>query len=282
MRPLLTALAFWLISLSAEADQRLFYQPQNADAALGEAQWQRLWRDSVSNGVDTLIVQWTRYGQEDFGGADGWLAQALRSAEAQGLELVLGLAYDPDYYSTLPDPRRFATYWHAQLTRSLDQRQRLLASWGLDPVGWYLPLELDDQLFREPTTRQELRRQLRDVVTRVGRPLHVSAFSAGFLAPHVMADWLGSLDDAGLRVWWQDGQGTQGLPDAVRQAYESALDCRIGIVREAFRQTSGDGETFAATAAEPDAAPACHDDTAVFSLRYRPWAKALVEVAEIP
>lgn len=279
MGRLLIAMGLMLFSLSTHADERLFYQPQNADASLDAAQWREIWQQSVANGVHTLIVQWTRYGDEDFGGADGWLAQALREAENQGLGLILGLSYDPAYYRHLPDNSRFATYWYRQLSRALAQQQRL-AEWRLDPVGWYLPLELDDRLFRDAATRDELQRQLETFTARLERPLHVSVFSGGFLAPQVFADWLATLAQSGIRVWWQDGRGTAALDSPVRQAYEDALGCRIGIVREAFRQTSRPPAPFEAEPMPPHAAPACHA-SAVFSLRYRPWAQAFHERLQV-
>ncbi|SHF70860.1 protein of unknown function [Modicisalibacter ilicicola DSM 19980] len=276
MRRGMLAIALWLGALTAQADGTLFYQPQEADTALDQEQWQEVWQRSRDQGVRTLIVQWTRVGEQDFGGSGGWLAAALHAAQDQGLELILGLDHAPDYYQVLPDTQRFDTYWRRQLSLSLAQRRRLLNEWQLDPTAWYLPLELDDWLFREKGTRQELHRQLSGFVARLDRPLHLSAFSGGFLAPSVFADWLASLEALGLKVWWQDGRGTRALPAAVRQAYEDALDCRIGIVHEAFRQTSAEDAPFKADPAPPQVTSTCHP-RAVFSLRYRPWAREFFE-----
>ncbi|MNE68284.1 hypothetical protein D3C80_1639370 [compost metagenome] len=76
-------------------------------------------------------------------------------------------------------------------------------------------------------------------------------------------------------MWWQDGAGTERLAPLVRQQYQAALSCSIGIVHEAFRQVSKEGQPFRAVAATPHAQAGCHP-TAVFSLRYRPWAKGLL------
>ncbi|MFJ4255477.1 DUF4434 family protein [Pseudomonas monteilii] len=269
-------LAFCLLALClpATADQRLFYQPLNRDASITPAQWQQLWHATVAQGGKTLIVQWSAYGDSDFGGAQGWLANSLRSAHAQGLQLVMGLYMDPAYYQRLEalDGEGQNSYWKAQLGRSLSQYQQLRNAWQLPVDGWYLPMELDDQHFREAERRDALYSQLQAFNRQLDKPLHISAFSAGKLSPGVNAAWLEQLAGLGLTVWWQDGAGTGRLPALVRQGYEQALPCRVGVVREAFRQVSGPGQAFRAEPAEPKLGSGCHAE-AVFALRYRPWAR---------
>lgn len=267
------------LGLSAHAEERLFYQPLNADAALSQVQWQQLWQRAARQGVHTLIVQWSAYGAEDFGGPHGWLAQSLRQAHENGLQLVIGLYMDPAYYQRLGelDGPGLESYWQYQLGRSLTQQHRLRRDWQLPLTAWYLPLELDDQHFQDSGRRQLLQRQLAAFAGQLDAPLQLSAFSAGKLAPTVNAAWLHDIAGLGIQVWWQDGSGTRALAPAVRQAYAAALPCGIGIVAEAFRQTSSAGQPFQAEPAEPQhLGTACHP-RALFELRYRPWATALLE-----
>ncbi|MDR2317018.1 MAG: DUF4434 family protein [Pseudomonas sp.] len=273
MRTIL-ALCLLALCLPATADQRLFYQPLNRDASITPAQWQQLWHATVAQGGKTLIVQWSAYGDSDFGGAQGWLANSLRSARAQGLQLIVGLYMDPAYYQRLDelDGEGMNSYWKAQLGRSLSQYQQLRNTWQLPVDGWYLPMELDDQHFREAERRDALYSQLQAFNRQLDKPLHISAFSAGKLSPRINAAWLEQLAGLGLTVWWQDGAGTGRLPALVRQGYEQALPCRVGVVREAFRQVSGPGQAFRAEPAEPKLSSGCHAE-AVFALRYRPWAR---------
>ena len=271
------ALCLLALCLPASADQRLFYQPLNRDANVTRAQWQQLWHATVAQGGKTLIVQWSAYGDSDFGGARGWLADSLRSARAQGLQLVLGLYMDPAYYQRIDelDGEGLTSYWKAQLGRSLSQYRQLRQAWQLPVDGWYLPLELDDHHFREATRRDALHSQLQAFNRQLDKPLHLSAFSAGKLSPRVNAAWLDQLAGLGLTVWWQDGAGTGRLPALVRQGYEQALPCRVGVVREAFRQVSKPGQVFRAEPAEPKLGDGCHAE-AVFDLRYRPWARGVL------
>ncbi|CRI56670.1 DUF4434 family protein [Pseudomonas sp. CCOS 191] len=271
------ALCLLILWLPAQADQRLFYQPLNRDANITTAQWQQLWRATKAEGGKTLIVQWSAYGDSDFGGANGWLAGSLREAQAQGLELVLGLYMDPAYYQRLEqlDSEGLNSYFKAQLGRSLTQYQQLKANWTLPVSGWYLPLELDDLHFRDAARRDALYAQLQAFNRQLDKPLHISAFSAGQLSPRINGAWLDQLASLGLHVWWQDGAGTGRLAPLVRQGYEQALPCRVGIVREAFRQVSQPGQPFRAEPAQPALSGGCHAE-AVFALRYRPWAKNIL------
>ncbi len=226
--------------------------------------------------MHTLIVQWSAYGNDTFGGPDGWLARALRQAQAAGLKLILGLYLDPDYYQRLDqlDTPGLDSYWQYQLGRSLAQHRLLRHTWQLPLDGWYLPMELDDLHFLDASRRKTLQNQLKDFASQLDAPLHLSAFSAGKLAPSTYAGWLQDLAGLGIHVWWQDGAGTTRLPIAVRQAYAAALPCHIGIIQEAFRQTSSAGQPFHAEPSPPSGDTGCHPD-AVFELRYRPWSQPL-------
>ena len=266
-------------SAMVRADVRIFYQPLNVDASLSQAQWHQVWQDTAKQGAHTVIVQWTAYGDSDFGGAHGWLANSLKLAQEQGLKLVLGLYMDPAYYQRIDelDSAGLATYWQAQLGKSLAQQQKLRQDWKLMVSGWYLPMELDDLHFQAADRRQTLQRQLKDLAGKLNAPLHISTFSAGKLAPQVNGQWLAGLANEGIQVWWQDGAGTGRLPALVRNGYASALPCSVGIVREAFRQVSATGQPFRAEPATLNAVSAgCHSQ-AVFSLRYRPWGKVILD-----
>lgn len=279
MKRLLWILCLLLGSTVVHADERIFYQPLNVDASLSQAQWRQIWHDTARQGAHTVIVQWTAYGDSDFGGANGWLANSLKLAQAQGLKLVLGLSMDPVYYQRIDelDSAGLATYWQAQLGQALAQQQKLRKDWKLAVSGWYLPMELDDLHFLALDRRQTLQRQLKDFAGKLDAPLHVSVYSVGRLAPQVNGQWLGAVASDGVQVWWQDGTGTGRLPALVREHYANALPCSIGIVREAFRQVSAAGQAFSAEPfALQTAATGCHP-VAVFSLRYRPWGKVILD-----
>lgn len=267
---------FLVFAPPARSNEVLFYQPLNVDSALTLKEWNTIWKESRHHGAQKIIVQWTRHGQSDFAGADGWLIHALRAAHAQGLELILGLSYDPDYYQHLRDATVIPYHWHQWLAHSLQQQQWLLKNADVPISGWYIPMELDDANYASPVLQKEISHQLAVFASHATQPLHISAFSAGKLSPKVYAAWLDALHNV-AQVWWQDGAGTGSMHATVRAAYESALPCKIGIVREAFRAINLPEAAFRAESAQPHIDPtSCHAQ-AIFSLRYLPWAKVLLQ-----
>lgn len=213
----LTMVAVLLASGTRVGAETLFYQPLNRDQGLSVEQWSQIWQRSRSQGYNRLIVQWSAFGDERFEQND-WLLNALTEAHQQGLQLVIGLAADPTYFQTVLQPGwkdRLSSYWAALQRQSLNQQQRLmplLEQRQLPVAGWYLPAELSDRLFNDPGRRDNTRKQLLELAERLNRPLHISAYSNGQLSPRANATWLSSLQQAGLQVWWQDGEGIAELP----------------------------------------------------------------------
>ena len=206
--------------------QTAFYQPTVMDRSVTEKQWRETWRQLSESGIRQLVVQWTRYDNEEFGGRDGWLQRALHSAQQQNLDLVLGLSFQSDYRSVLSQQDRPHYFWHHLLSEARAQQQRLL-EWGLQPQAWYLPYALDDALYRSDEVMREIDYQLAAFYALDKRPLHISAQSTGQLAPRVYAQWLTLLDSEQLQLWWQ---GSADLPAVAKQAYQVLLPCRVGIV----------------------------------------------------
>jgi hypothetical protein len=276
----------------------IFYQPQSRDRKVAAEQWPGIFATARAQGFDTLVVQWTRFGEAfaettDAAGRD-WLTARLREARSAQLKLVLGLAADEDGFSRLQQPAETLDGYLLQLS----QRNRLLAqSWletlGAEAIdGWYLPLEIDDRRWREDDARSRLAAYLsRDVrqLSRVSeRPVYVSSFFAGNMAPARYAEMLAELGRrSGVRVWVQDGAGTGKLNAVERQLYlDAASPCPApavrGVIYELFRQTSADATFKAEALSGPQVEAvtrqraACDGDSVFFSLRYLPALQGIL------
>ena len=286
-------LGLWM-PLLAGASTAIIYQPQLRDRSVAPAQWTTLFSQVRAQGFDTLVLQWTKYG-EAFGDPAGhaWLLQRVLDARAAGLRIVLGLDGDPAFFQRQQAPTAaLGDYLQTLSRRDVALARRWVDELGADAVaGWYLPIEIDDQRWRDPAAREALRIQLaaerRQLQRLARRPVYVTSFFAGHMAPPQYARLLGDIQRGGVRIWVQDGAGTGQLDAGERGWYLAALgQCAAahasGVVYEIFRQTGPD-TAFTATPLPAKAmalalaqrAP-CGGDSVFFELRYLPVGAPLL------
>ncbi|UAK72851.1 DUF4434 domain-containing protein [Aeromonas enteropelogenes] len=270
-----------------QVSQGIFYQPQLRDAALGEARWDEIVAQVKREGFDTLVVQWSRYGDAFAKPEESdWLAARLQRARSAGLRLVMGLYADPAFFQRQDQSA-------GSLARYLDQQERhnlrLAKEWrkrlGEESIaGWYLPAELDDLNWREPQRQALLASHLASSVNSLRElapvPVYASTFFTGKMSPQAYQAFLSRLAGAGVSLVVQDGSGTGVLSQPERELYLSALaPCAgrmSGLIHELFVQQAG-GTTFRAEPLDEAqqralwAAPVrCGSLRWFFSLRYLP------------
>ena len=288
------ALVWSLAMTSARADL-VFYQPQTRDADASPDAWRATFGRLRRDGLDTVIVQWTRVGDITFGGPEGWLGSVLRLASASGMRFVVGLSSDPSAFEaggTDVDPDVLAARLDADARRTVEQARRWRALTRLPGfAGWYLADELDDHAWSAPAKQRVLEGALARLRVQLGEiapgPVMLSAYFTGYADPEAFSQWMQGLGAAGWTAMVQDGAGVdQGLSKRQRQWYlQGAFSCvagrHPGVVLEAFRQISPPGTPFAArpaTTAElaeqrTELEGLCVGPRALFSLRYLPAAE---------
>lgn len=288
---LFSLLFFWscaFCSLSKAEPSVVFYQPQNGDTQITQDQWGEIFRRLKENGYRKLILQWTRYGNEQFGGPNGWLATVAKQAKAAGLLLEVGLYADPSYFQWIQKKDTGFTIPFTQYVK-----ETLAAADAWHPLGladsWYLPAEFDDLNWQDPVKRQQLMQALSELASQLpplSHPPALSVFFAGYSSPDELNLWYREFQQQGWRVWIQDGSGTRHLPTNQRMMYlTQLLSCPAGkhasaLVIEGFNQTSAPDQAFTAQALDAAAlakrnaeyTQLCPSEVSVFSLRYLPLA----------
>lgn len=268
-----------LLPSISKAGGTLFYQPLNRDRSVNAFEWEQIWREAYRRDYNQIVVQWTAYGEQLFD-QDNWLLNSLEIANQAGLDLIIGLYADPSFSQTILQAGwedRFEEYWISLQRRSLSYQQSLLPvlkQRNISVKGWYFPPELSDRLFTTGERRRFTRQQLILMAEHLNHPLHISAYNLGYLSPQANANWLSSLQQLGLHVWWQDGSGANDLPAPTLEVYHNELPCAVSVVREAFVKISGTDEPFAAKHSPPRNYDSCHSN-AIFSLRYMPWVQSI-------
>lgn len=280
----------------AEAGRAIFYQPQQRDLELSEARWPVIFNEIRAKGIDTLIVQWTAYGDVFASEAKReWLKRRLEQAIQSGMTVIIGLNADPELFSRLEQPANVLDdYFRLQRKFDTDLAKYWLSVLPNNQIsGWYITLEIDDRRWRDAKALEVLKAHLQTEVSALNavgdKPVYISSFFAGNMTPTLYAGMLSQLGrDTKIQILVQDGAGTEKLTAAERALYLNTLsDCNApvaqGVVYEIFKQIRHD-QDFLAEPVEPKAlaeilkkrAP-CGQETVLFSLRYlielHPWVK---------
>lgn len=94
-------LTLLLVSPFSFAMKGIIWQPQNRDSQVTDTQWQGLMSQLRLQGFDTLVLQWTRYG-DAFTQPEqrALLFKRATAAQQAGLKLIVGLNADPEFLCT--------------------------------------------------------------------------------------------------------------------------------------------------------------------------------------
>ncbi|MFZ4832485.1 DUF4434 domain-containing protein [Rouxiella sp. Mn2063] len=284
----LTALLLF-IPLWAQAFSAVMWQPQLRDRQITPTQWQQLMQQLPKQGVDTLVLQWSRYGDALSAPVDQqWLLARAQDARRAGLKLVIGLYADPEFFTRQHQPDSAVTQYFDRLRR--EDRQQA-AQWvkvlGSEAIGgWYLSAEIDDLRWRTPAAQQLLVSWLtkshQDLAQIADKPIAVSSFFAGNMAPQQYRDMLNLLAGSGVKLWVQDGRGVGKLSTAQSQLYLDAITACphpavSAVIYERFI-SQADGHSFAPmTGPAPAKVLGCSNDSVLFELRYLPEARGIME-----
>lgn len=287
MKILLTALL--LVAPFANAMNAVMYQPQLRDITVTDAQWQSVLSKLKGQGIDTLVLQWSRY-DDAFrdGKSRAWLEQKAQLTAANGMKLVIGLAADGRFFERQKQPLpALENYLNRLRANDVAVAKRWVDVLGEKSIaGWYISSELDDLRWRDPKMQQAalswLSKTCLSLAGVADKPVAVSSFFAGNMTPDSYRKWVTTISHSGVKVWVQDGAGTQMLTDAERALYLKVPSA--GNVIELFRQDK-QAKTFKATPA-----PAAYQqkwlatpvppgqDRVYFSLRYMSAASGVLAI----
>ncbi|WP_034455511.1 DUF4434 domain-containing protein [Buttiauxella noackiae] len=287
MKILLTALL--LVAPFANAMNAVMYQPQLRDITVTDAQWQSVLSKLKGQGIDTLVLQWSRY-DDAFrdGKSRAWLEQKAQLTAANGMKLVIGLTADGRFFERQKQPLpALKNYLNRLRANDVAVAKRWVDVLGEKSIaGWYISSELDDLRWRDPKMQQAalswLSKTRLSLAGVADKPVAVSSFFAGNMTPDSYRKWVTTISHSGVKVWVQDGAGTQMLTDAERALYLKVPSA--GNVIELFRQDK-QAKTFKATPA-----PAAYQqkwlatpvppgqDRVYFSLRYMNAASGVLAI----
>lgn len=294
---LLALLASLMLSpFSLHAMTAIYWQPQVRDLEVSHAKWQALMQQVHKEGFDTLVVQWTRYG-DSFSTLESRqrLQKKVSSAQQAGLKIILGLYMDPDFFNRQKQPSTALTnYLNRLRTLDVEQLQVWQEELNFKPDGWYISAEIDDFNWREQSVRQLMLQWLRGTHQQMRqytqKTIYISSFFVGNMTPVSYRTLLEDIQAEGFNVWVQDGSGVNKLTknqinlylNTVFNCSQQRKNAASGIIYELFRASSD--PVFSAKAkpaAEINALlknnEDCPKERLYFSLRYLPMSAGVLE-----
>ncbi|MGD8172686.1 DUF4434 domain-containing protein [Vibrio sp. TRT 21S02] len=262
----------------SESPSGAFYQPLNQDKTLKQQDWLSIAKTMERYELNQVVVQWTQYGDETFGGPSGWLAQNLETLIDNDIQLWLGLYSDPNYFkrihASVEQQQQYLTRYFEELEKSYQRWKPWIDQHQPKINGLYLPLELSDYDFVTQQQRDLITNVLAQQVKKYPMPLMVTLYLAANNDSDVISKWTKEIRQAGITLYIQDGAGTQSLSDEQRRDYLNSLSCETGLVREVFVQEQQSSQ-FVAKKMNKQAflklvtQQSCHSSI-LFSLRYFP------------
>ena len=234
-----------------------FLQLTEAQIARPTAEWRQLFDELRTIGINTLFLQWTvldrkplfRTAQHE-SAANTPLASILDLAAQSGIRVWFGLALDSSYWEEIKQtPELLRPYFHRRLQDLAGFLDGLNATTAGAPfAGWYIPDEIDDRTWLDPSKRAVLKRYLAETVAllkarRPGSKVAISGFSNSFADPDLLASfWADVIRASGIDLLlFQDGVGEGKVALENIGLYYGALDravrsvgAQLGAVVELF------------------------------------------------
>lgn len=254
-----------------------FIQFNRANAAWPAERWRGILDEMQKLMFDTVFIQWSAeepalyFRDRDMPFKEQYdaLDRVMEAARGRNLSIFIGLQHDPAFWKEITARDKvLRDYFLVRQAQNERLQKALFRKFGdrADWTGYYITDEIDDLSWREDTRRKILKDYLARTIQELreadpGRPVAVSAFFRARTAPEIVAKNLYSLTaDIGLDyLLIQDGAGSGDPPLEVTPMYYSSLlgtgqrrKPALWIVLEAFRQTSGKAEPFAAEPSPPE------------------------------
>ena len=234
-----------------------FLQLTDAQLARPAAEWQQLFDELRSIGINALFLQWTVLDHKPLfqttrheTALETPLSSILGLAARSGIRVWVGLAMDSSYWEEIKQtPALLKPYFRRRLQEMGGFLDNLNATTAGAPfAGWYIPDEIDDRTWLDRDKRAILKRYLAETVEllkarRPGSKVAISGFSNSFADPDLLASfWADVIRASGIDLLlFQDGVGEGKVALEDIGLYYAALDravrgvgAQMGAVVELF------------------------------------------------
>lgn len=188
----------------------MFYQPLLKD----KMDWNRNFKKLHQAGVETLILQWSKFGVVDFLKEERWLSNILQNAQKYHIKVVVGLYGDDKYFKTLEKKDiNIEKYLNRLLHENILQAKKI---YGIAKKynafgGYYIYDEIDDTNFIGVKRKEYLRLYLKSMAQALNQissdRLYISSYFSKHMAIEKYIDFISDLLDGRYTLLLQSGIG---------------------------------------------------------------------------
>lgn len=207
--------------------------------------WNKVFSEMKACHMQQLILQWSRHGVVDFLKDDTWLRTILESAHQYGIQVIIGLYGDNQYFKVIENAELdLSGYFKSLFAINQEQAHRVyqIAQDYESFAGWYLTEEIDDLHFQTLSRQELLKAYLQNMAVALAclsdHPLYLSGFYSNQTSPQEYAKVFGDITQKKYRILLQSGIGAQLVDFQESREYLTAFRKLFGTqcipVVEAF------------------------------------------------
>jgi hypothetical protein len=176
--------------------------------------------------VQTLILQWSKFGVVDFMKEDKWLKSILSYAQKYQIKVIVGLYGDDKYFKILEDKKtNIKMYLHTLHVQNIQQAQKIyaVAKKYNSFYGYYIYDEIDDTNFIEKNRQQYLKEYLKNMADSIKEisphSLYLSGYFSGALSPSNYVHMLSNITQQRYTLLLQSGIGAKLVDNNLSMLY---------------------------------------------------------------
>jgi len=200
------------INLKKAPINSIFYQPLLSD----KMNWDDNFKKLQQANIETIFLQWSKFGVVDFIKDDTWLRQILSSAQKYKIKVVVGLYGDDKYFKTLENRKtNIEDYLAKLLKKNILQAKKIymIAKNYNSFKGYYIYDEIDDTNFIEKSRQKQLKVYLQTMANSINQiskhSLYISAYFSKHMSPDSFVQMFSEITQKKYTLLIQSGIGAQ-------------------------------------------------------------------------
>jgi hypothetical protein len=164
----------------------IFYQPLLKD----KMDWEQNFKKLNEAHIQSIILQWSKFGVVDFIQDEQWLKTILSTAQKENIKVIVGLYGDNNYFKVLEDKNvNLQSYFQELHHKNIEQAQKIYTIAKEYPSfdGYYIYDEIDDTQFIDSQREAYLKFYLQSMADDIALISPHQLYISGYFSKHISA-----------------------------------------------------------------------------------------------